>query len=179
MFLLSTDLIILCLKVFFCRILDVSMSTFRTVLLVKGKSKIAALIALVEALIWFLVVREALNFETTNKIETINIALSYALGFAVGNIIGGELSKKISGTINVQVVTTSRNPEMIKTIQEKGFAITVSDGEASQFSGEKYLIFAVIDNYRLREFKELVLSLDPKAFMMASETKVVTHAVVK
>ena len=176
---LAQDLIILCIKVFACRILDVSMSTYRTVNIVKGRTKVAALIGLIEALLWFLVVREALNFETTTFLESINIALAYASGFSVGNIVGSELSKRISGTINVQVVTSSRNPEMIKTIQDKGFAITVSDGEASQFSGEKYLIFAVIENSRLREFKELVLSLDPKAFMMASETKIVTHAVVK
>jgi uncharacterized protein YebE (UPF0316 family) len=176
---LTTNLIILCLKIFFCRIIDVSLSTFRTVIIVRGKTKVAAIIAIVEALVWFLVVREALNFETVNKLETLNIALAYALGFSAGNIIGGELSKKISGTINVQVVTSKRDPEMIKMIQDKGFKVTVSNGEPSQFSGEKYLIFAVIENSRLREFKELIMSQDDKAFMMASETKVVTHAVVK
>ncbi len=176
---LSQALILLCLKVFFCRIIDVSMSTFRTILLVKGKTKVAALIAVVEAMVWFLVVREALNFEAVKRIETINIALAYALGFSAGNILGGELSKKISGTINVQVVTSSRDPELVKKIQSKGFEITVSNSEASQFSGEKYLIFAVIEKKRLREFKELILAEDSKAFMMASETKVVTHAVVK
>ena len=74
---------------------------------------------------------------------------------------------------------TETMEQMIKAIQDKGFRITVSNGEPSQFSGEKYLIFAVIENTRLREFKELIMSQDEKAFMMASDTKVVTHAVVK
>ena len=65
---------LLCLKIFFCRILDVSMATFRTVITVKGKNAIAALIAVFECLIWFFIVREALNFETSNFQETLYIA---------------------------------------------------------------------------------------------------------
>ena len=176
---LASNLILLCLKVFACGIVDVSLSTFRTVLLVKGKTKIAALIAIVEALIWFLVVRDALNFPTDTKIEVWNIGLAYALGYAVGNIVGGELAKRIPGTINVQIVTSSKNPEMIKQIQDKGFEITVSDANASQYSGEKFIIFAVIENKRLKEFRKLIYSLDDKAFILASETRIVTHAVIK
>ena len=176
---ITNKLVLLCIKVFICRILDVSMSTFRTVILVKGKTKIAALIAIIEALIWFLVVREALNFEASSFLETLNIALSYALGFAAGNVIGGELSKRISGTINVQVVTSKKDVEMIKKIQNDGYAITVMDAEASQFSGEKYIIFAAIENKRLSDYKKLIYSLDDKAFIMVSETKIINHAVVK
>ena len=176
---LELDLILLCLKVFGCRIIDVSLSTFRTVILVKGKTKIAALIAIVEALVWFLVVRDALNFPADSRIEVWNIGLAYALGYAIGNIVGGELSKRISGTINVQIVTSSKNDDMIKKIQEKGFEITVIDANPSQYSGEKYIIFAVIKNTRLKEFRKLIYSLDNKAFILASETKVVTQAVLK
>ena len=155
------------------------MSTFRTVNLVKGNTKIAAIIAVVESLIWFLMVREALNFEATSFLETINIALAYASGYSVGNIVGGELSKHISGTINVQVVTSKRDLDLIKKIQDAGFTITVMNGEPSQFSCEKFIIFAVIANNRLKEFKSLIYKYDEKAFIMASETKIIHHAVIK
>ena len=97
------QIFLLCLKIFFCRIIDVSMATFRTVITVKGKNTIAALIAVVESLIWFLVIREALSFETANFSETLIIAIAYSLGFAAGTFIGGALSKKITGNIEVQV----------------------------------------------------------------------------
>ncbi len=176
---LGIELILLCIKVFLCRIVDVSLATFRTVIIVKGKTKIAAMIAIVEAMVWFLVVREALNFEANTFLDTINIALAYAIGFSVGNILGSELSKRISGTINVQIVTSSKNDDMIKKIQEKGFEITVIDAKASQYSGEKNIIFAVIESKRLKEFRKLIYELDEKAFILASETKIVTHAVLK
>lgn len=173
------EIFLLCLKIFFCRIIDVSMATFRTVINIKGKNTAAALIAVVEALIWFLVIREALNFETSSFTETLFIAIAYATGFALGTYIGGALSKKISGNVQVQVVTSKKDNEMIKKIQEAGFALTVTNSEATQFSGEKYLLFSVIKNSKLDEFKKLIYALDENAFVMVSETKYLYHGFIK
>lgn len=173
------EIFLLCLKIFFCRIIDVSMATFRTVLTVKGKNKIAAMIAVVEALIWFLVIREALSFETSNLQETLCIAVAYALGFASGTFIGGALSKRISGNIEVQIVTSSKDENIIKKLQEAGFAITVTSSEATQFSGEKYLLFSVIKSTKLNEFKSLVYELDKNAFIMVAETKYMYNGFIK
>ena len=173
------QIFLLCLKIFLCRIIDVSMATFRTVITVKGKNKTAAFIAIFEALLWFLVIREALNFETSNFQETLFIAFAYAGGFAAGTYIGGELSKKISSNVEVQVVTSSRDTTMIQKLQEAGFAITVTSSEATQFSGEKYLLFSVIRNSKLEEFKKLVYELDKNAFIMGSETKYIYNGFIK
>ena len=170
---------LLCIKIFFCRIIDVSMATFRTVITVKGKNKTAAIIAVFEALIWFLVIREALNFEAANFQETFLIALAYAGGFSAGTYIGGALSQKIEINVEVQVITSSKNKEMIKKIQEKGFALTIANSEATQFSGEKYILFSVIKNSKLNEFKNLIYELDEKAFIMVSETKYLYNGFIK
>lgn len=173
------ELLFLCLKIFFCRIIDVSMATFRTVITVKGKNKVAAIIAIFEALLWFLVIREALTFETTTLQETLFIALAYAAGFASGTYIGGALSKKVSGNIEVQVVTSSKNNELIKKLQAAGFGLTVTSSEATQFSGEKYLIFSVIKNTKLEEFKKLIYEMDEHAFIMVYETKYMYNGFIK
>ena len=173
------DLLFLCLKIFFCRIIDVSMATFRTVITVKGKNKVAALIAIFEALLWFLVIREALTFETTTLQETLFIAIAYASGFASGTFIGGALSKKISGNIEVQVVTSSKNNNLIKKLQDAGFALTVTSSEATQFSGEKYMLFSVIKSSKLEEFKKLIYDMDEHAFIMVYETKYMYNGFIK
>ena len=173
------DLLFLCLKIFFCRIVDVSMATFRTVITVKGKNKVAALIAIFEALLWFLVIREALTFETTTLQETLFIAIAYALGFASGTFIGGALSKKISGNIEVQVVTSSKNNDLIKKLQAAGFALTVTSSEATQYSGEKYMLFSVIKSSKLEEFKNLIYEIDEHAFIMVYETKYMYNGFIK
>ena len=83
-------LLFLCLKIFFVRIIDVSLGTVRTIFSVKGKNLIASLIGFVEITVWFLVVKEALNTTESGLI----IGISYSLGFAVGTYVGGILSNK-------------------------------------------------------------------------------------
>ena len=79
------ELFILCIKIFFVRILDVSLGTLRTMITVKGKMFYASLIGFVEILIWFLIVREALNTDNTS----IFVALSYE------HILPGNILKSV------------------------------------------------------------------------------------
>ena len=51
----------LCFKIFFVRIIDVSLGTARTIIMVRGKGLIASIIGFFEVFVWFLIVREALN----------------------------------------------------------------------------------------------------------------------
>ena len=67
------ELFILCVKIFFVRILDVSLGTVRMIITVKGNKLVASLIGFFEILVWFLIVKEALNTTETS----IFIALSY------------------------------------------------------------------------------------------------------
>ena len=57
------SLLFTCLKIFFARILDVSLNTIRTTFVLRGKTLIVAIIAFLEITIWFLVARTALNTE--------------------------------------------------------------------------------------------------------------------
>ena len=173
---ITNSLLRMCVIVFLARIVDVSMATFRTVLTVKGKTVKATCIAFFETLIWFLMIKEALNVETNSGIETMTIALAYAGGYAAGTFIGGMLSKQIETTIQVQVVSSKKDMAMIKTLQDTGYELTLLSTEATQFAGEKYIIISAITNKQLKAFKSLVYHLDPKAFISISEAKSIFYA---
>ena len=90
-------MILLCLKIFLARIIDVSLGTVRTYFIVKGKRTIAAIIAFVEIFIWFYAAREALNTEITS----IFIVISYAAGYATGTYLGTIINEMfISGFVS-------------------------------------------------------------------------------
>ncbi len=96
-------MLILCIKIFLIRIADVSLGTVRTMVTVKGKNFIAALIGFIEMLIWFLVAKEAINEGN----DSILIAISYALGFAFGTYIGGYISGRfIKTNLTLQVISS-------------------------------------------------------------------------
>ena len=149
---MSTSLLLLCLRIFFSRILDVSLATVRAMLTVKGKSKTAACVGFVEVIIWFLAVRTAFNSDEAGII----LAIAYAGGFAAGTFIGGIISSKfIKGTV------------------------TVVNVNSSEYSGEKYMLFAQIASDRLSEFKQLVYDKDDRAFIIVQESKYVYNGFIK
>ena len=173
-------LLLLCLKIFICRIIDVSLGTVKTIIMVKGKRTLSSIVALIEGLIWFLVVREALLFETPTLLDKLSIAFAYALGFAAGTYIGGKLADRfVVGNVNVQVVTSSQNDKMLDEIREAGYAVTVLDVNTSLLSRKKYMLFCEVTTRQLDEFKSLIYSLDKKAFVMVQETKYVYNSFQK
>lgn len=165
-------MLMLCLKIFFARILDVSLGTTRTILTVKGKNVMASLIGFVEISVWFLVVREALNTESTSMF----IVLSYAGGFAAGTYIGSFLSDKfISGIFTLQVITS--NDTLANELRNTGFAVSVIPVEGKD--SKQNMLFIEIDKKHFHKIKNLIKEYDPKAFIVTNETKYVQNGYFK
>lgn len=168
-------LLTLCLKIFFVRILDVSLGTIRTIVSVKGQSLLASIIGFVEITIWFLVVKEAINTDN----QSLWIVFSYASGFSVGTYIGGILSNKfIEGNLGVQIITGEHNYELINILRKEGYGVSVIDVKGQNNTG-KYMLFVEINNKRFNHLKKLVKEMDPKAFIVVNETKYVQNGYIK
>jgi uncharacterized protein YebE (UPF0316 family) len=167
---------LLCAEIFFCRILDVSCGTLRMVLTVREKSAFAAFVGFFEVLIWFLVVRQALDSSDNG----LAVAISYGAGYATGTYVGGRIARKYLKTnLVIQVVTTRRDDEIIHSIQDAGFAVTVLNANPSEYCGEKHMLISEIVGSRLQEYKDLIYSHDPSAFIMVQETKHVYNGFIK
>lgn len=166
---------LLCIKIFFVRIIDVSLGTIRTIFSVKGENFIASAIGFIEITVWFLIVREALNTDAGG----LWITLSYAGGFSTGTYIGGILSNKfINGNLGVQIITADKDKKMISTLRKEGYAVSVIDVKGQNEEG-KYMLFIEINNKNFDHLKELVKSIDEKAFIVVNETKFVQNGYLK
>lgn len=164
-------LFLMCCKIFFARILDVSLGTVRTIMVVKGKSLYAALIGFLEATIWFLVVKDALNSAFNSPF----IVISYAGGFASGTFLGVLISSRfIKSKLNVQIIIDSAKAELIELLRDNSFAVSVVSATGYQDSN-KLLLLVEIDNTRLEKLEELVKENDDKAFIIVNETKYVQN----
>ena len=167
------ELLFLCIKVFCVRIMDVTMGTFRTILTVKSKPIQASFIGFIEVLIWFLVVKEALNTDS----NSIFVAISYAGGFATGTFLGGKLSQKfISGNSSLQVIT--KNKKIIDVISGSGYGVTVIDAKGYNDS-KKYMLLIEVNNKNLGDVKNIIKKLDKQAFILVTETKLVQIGYIK
>jgi len=163
-------LFFMCIKIFFARLIDVSLGTFRTINTVKGRDLIAALIGLVEITVWFLIVKEALNTDN----NSFWIVVAYALGFSVGTYIGGKISKIfIKSNLEVQVILSNKEDSVVNKIREKGYGVTAIEVKGTKDT--KYMLYIQIRNRSLEHLKTLVRKLDNKAFIVVNETKYVEN----
>ena len=166
----------ICLKIFFARIIDVSIGTVRTVLVVKGNRLLGSILAFFEVFIWFFAAREALN-----TIDSILIPIFYAGGFATGTYIGTLISNNyLDGLIGIQIITKSNLAlKIIKEIRESGYGVSVIDLKNTQDNISKKMLLIQLNKKRLKDITKIVRKIDSNAFVIINETKYVQKGVIK
>lgn len=155
----------LCIKIFFTRILDVSLGTFRTILTVKNKNFLAGLLGFFEVFVWFVIVEEAMNSSSS-----IWIAIFYSLGFAAGTIIGGYIAEYFIRTpISLQIITT--NTKMADFLYDKGYGVTQIKVNGKE--GIRDMLILETTDKHYKELMSLIRLVDEKAFVAINEKKYV------
>lgn len=166
---------VLCIKVFFARILDVSLGTVRTIITVKGNRLTASMVGFIEVLIWFVIVKEVLNTDE----NSVWLGIAYAGGFATGTYLGAFISEKyIAGNFGVQVITSNNSMDLVRALREVGYAVSVIDVKGKS-EGSKHLLFIEINKHALNHLRTVIKGIDPQAFIVVNETKFVQNGYIK
>lgn len=167
--------LVICLIIFFARIMDVTLGSLRIIFLGKEKSFFAFCFGFLEIFIWFMVAKDALT-----KGDNWWVVLAYCSGYAVGTYIGSLISQHfIKGTLGVQIVTSSRDDEMIHSLRKNGYAVSAIDIRGRDKNSNKYMLFLEINKKRFDSLRYLVKELDPTAFVVVNDTKYVQNGYFK
>ena len=153
------SLLLTCIKIFFARILDVSLNTIRTTFVIKGKTFIVALIAFIEITIWLLVARTAINVELN-----LWIVISYSGGYTMGTILGTTFINKFVKT-NMELIVISTKIKNTKKIKDKNFGVSILNKDKN-----KTILLIETSKKRLDELTTLLKKLDNEAFITIKET---------
>ncbi len=150
------------MEVFFGRMLDMSIGSVRTILLVKGKNIIAMILAFIEILIWYFVAREILTSRDTN----IFMVLSYAGGYAFGTYAGGLINKYlVRGNLTLFVVSDIKNKNMIDTLKKCGYGVSVISYEDG-----KIVLLIELAKKNLKKLESTIKRIDENAFIIVNES---------
>ena len=158
------SLLLTCIKIFFARILDVSLNTIRTTFVIKGKTFIVALIAFIEITIWLLVARTAINVKLN-----LWIVLSYSGGYTMGTILGTTFINKFVKT-NMELIVISTKIKNTKKIKNKNFGVSILNKDKN-----KTILLIETNKKRLDELTTLLKKLDNEAFITIKETKTIIN----
>ncbi|MEK6543945.1 MAG: DUF5698 domain-containing protein [Elusimicrobiota bacterium] len=155
--------------IFFLRIIDVSLGTTRTLLMVRNARTYVPLIAIIEITIW--------AFAAGNAIRNLNSfwhVLAYSGGFTAGNMIGMWIEDKLAfGYSTVRIITQQKHSGLSAALRDIGWGVTEIKGHGKD--GPVDVLLTVVkrgDTNRL--YKEIERHA-PEAFVSTEETRAITR----
>nr|WP_300004300.1 DUF5698 domain-containing protein [Tissierella sp.] len=153
------------LFIFFARVIDVSLATVRTLMVVQGRKIQAAMIGFFEVTVYVIALGKVMgSLDNPWKI------LTYGLGFACGNIVGIAIENKIAlGNLDAQIILqTTENQDLIRLLRDNKFGVTVLHGEGIQ--GPKDILKVALNRKDLDKLKKIIYSYDENIFITVSNT---------
>ncbi len=170
------DLFFICIKIFFARILDVTIGTVRSNMMLKEKTLLATGLAFLETFIWFMIAREALRID----ISSIFIPISYSLGFATGTLMGSFISSKlIHGIVMIQAIVDENNEKVLEKLKQEGYLASIIELTNNFDGNPRIMIYLQVNRNTLKKVEAIIRQCDPDAFIAVSETKSVKNGYVK
>ncbi len=158
--------IAVCFIVCAAKIIEITIQSLKTCMMVKGERLKAAALGFVECAIWGLVISTIISTLGDNYI----LLLFYCIGYASGLFIGSTLENKIAlGTSNLEVIANSENTSKITAyLRDHNMGYTVFEGYGSK--DKMNMIFIVLARKETgKVLKDLRRECDNKLFVAISD----------
>lgn len=168
-FLFGKSIGVYCL-IFFGKILEVTVATFRMVLITKGERTKGAVIAFFEIILWLLITGTVVVGLKDDFLKVIVFGLAYA----IGNYFGSWLEDKLAfGLSTIEVISPAAEcvDDMLHTLRSNNFAVTVMDGEGKD--GERKVLLLHLRRKRLPEAIKLINSIKKDCLITVTDVKVI------
>ena len=153
------DLILGAFLIMCMRICDVTIGTFRTILVVQGKKYLAGLAGFFEVIIWVFAIRYIMQ-----HLDYIPNLFGYATGFALGNILGITLEQKIGlGYAQFTVISKFFTDKIADSLRRSRYGVTILPGEGG--AGGVSIIVLIAPRKQQVNVINLIESIDKDAFI--------------
>ena len=165
-FLDSLHPVVLCFIVCAAKIIEITIQSLKTCMMVKGQRMKAAALGFTECIIWGLVISTIIGTLGDN----IFLLLFYCVGYATGLFLGSTIEGKIAlGTSNLELIASDESTAKItEYLKSEGKGYTVFEGHGS--TDKMNMIFVVLPRKEVpRALKNIRKSCDNKVFVAVSE----------
>ncbi len=157
---------VVCLIVCLAKIIEISIQSLKTCMMVKGERLKAAGLGFVECTIWGLVISTIISTLGDNLF----LLFFYCMGYAAGLFLGATIESKIAlGTSNLEIIASDDSTKKITAyLKEHNLGYTVFAGHGS--TDKMNMIFIVLARKEAPGvLKELRRVCDNKLFVAVSE----------
>ncbi len=164
--LLTLPQIAVCFIVCIAKIVEITIQSLKTCMMVKGQRMKAAMLGFAECVIWGLVISTIIGTLGDN----IFLLLFYCVGYSVGLFLGSTIENKLAlGTSNLEIIANDDSTEKIcEYLKEHNMGYTVLEGHGSK--DKMNMIFIVLSRKDASKvLKDLRRECDNKLFVSVSD----------
>ena len=158
--------IAVCLIICAAKIIEITIQSLKTCMMVKGQRMKAAALGFVECAVWGLAISTIISTLGDNLL----LLFFYCLGYAAGLFLGSTLEGKIAlGTSSLQLIANGKNTQKITAyLKSKNNGYTVFEGQGS--IDKMNMVLIVLPRKDMRKtLKEIQAMCDNKVFVVASD----------
>ena len=155
---------LLATAIFLSRVLDQSLSTFRTISIIRGFGLLAALIGFFEVLIWINVAGQVIR-----NLQHWYLAVVYAAGFAAGNTVGIYIESRVAIGNQMVRVISRRGVGLAQKLWDMNYAVVQLDGKTK--SGDIDVLFIAEKRRNVQRLLRKILELDSEAIFTVEDIK--------
>ena len=160
---LSPTAWLVALGIFFARTINIALDTLRFMFTMRGTKWVSWVLGFIQSVIFVVVIGSVL----TNLENPLNI-IGYSAGFATGNVLGMAIEKRLAiGFTHFNIISRNRSTEIADALRNDGYGVTEipARGRESSFM----LIDCRVRRKQSDEVEDLVLAIDPEAFITAED----------
>lgn len=147
------------------RISDVSISTMRMIMIIRGRRLIAACLGFFEVLIWL----AAISAIFSHLNHWVNV-IFYGIGFSLGNVTGMYIESKMAvGQQVLRFISRNEGDRIIASLRDKGQGVT--QVQAAGRDGPVGLGFMIAARKKVPRIIEHITEIDPAAVITVEDVR--------
>ncbi|NUQ67040.1 MAG: hypothetical protein HUU18_02015 [Phycisphaerales bacterium] len=173
---MTMTVLVTCLLIVLARVLDVSIGTLRTVMVVNARAWWAFFLGFVEVLIWITVVSRIIT-----AMDHWLYYVAYAMGFALGNYIGISVEQRLAFGTQVLRVFSRKAHELATALRATSLdndlpPLTVTEMEARGHLGPVGVLFLQVPRKHAKRVADHVVAIDPEAYYIIDDVRSASSA---
>ncbi len=175
-FLITGNSIWVYFVIFFGKILEVTISTLRLVLINRGERIKGSILAFFDILTWVLITGSVLS----NAGDSITKIIVFCVAFALGNYLGSWLDAKLAFGISSINVIMKSNPVvdlLLESLRAESFAVTSIDGQGKD--GARKLLIIHLKRKRIPQAVKIINEITPESVISINDVKAIRGGYMK
>lgn len=153
------------LLIFALRTTDLSLSTLRMLMVLRGRRAITWVLAFFQSTLYIIGITGVIS----NLDQPLNL-LAFAAGFASGNVVGMWIENRLApGHSHLRVTSARRGAAILEHLH--GAEIGATDMSAGGRDGTVDHIYCFVPRRELRRAVKLILRVDPSAFISTVQVR--------